>query len=790
MEAFFQEYPFRCVLSLKPLIDYLNTSSTEPGCVKRCMSDDVLEMIKTAPELSAPIENVEVLKRHPDIVQRLMSLVFSPVNWDTEAVAAVVPISTKPIFVSPLFRRLFLNEEGDFIGRMNLDDKSFSHGRAIRAYLFILEKFYGIHESLDYPVIYIVPVPDTGLDRHFKISFDFRFVEARAVNEPKVLTDEERASIREHLTDPEVLREILPPEDFELHGFTLFQAMDVTESEIISALERDLIEQKNIVSRDGFQKIQERLRILFRRPGLVAGLDALKEDQVLQISSGCEMSHCCIFKDSRHIPISEFEGTFYHKALQGHEVIRIPDVHKECAKDHCEPKAAEKEMLQAGIRSLMIAPLHFQETSIGIFHLGSPTPGDFGPMDALLMSRIQPLFSMATKRALDDLDNQVQRIIKEKCTAVHPSVEWRFQKAAFQHLENLRLGRPSEIGPIVFKDVYPLYGVSDIRGSTHERNRAIQRDLSDHLNLARNVILAADEAKSLLILRELAGRVDGHLKRIQAGLGTGDESTVLKFLREEVESVFPNLRGFGLKVIRAIENYESAMDPYVGTVFGLRKDFEESVSILNDRLTTYLDQEEENAQDIFPHYFERHRTDGVDYLIYMGASLMENEEFTQLYLKNLRLWQIKVACGMAWHTEQLKSTLKVPLDTAHLVLVQDAPLSIRFRFDEKRFDVDGAYDIRQEIIKSRLDKALIKGGGERLTQPEKIAIVYSRPDEELEIRHHIDFLRSEGYLNGELEKLELDELQGVQGLKSIRVGVDMASQALSEKVGQIIEQSA
>jgi hypothetical protein len=169
---------------------------------------------------------------------------------------------------------------------------------------------------------------------------------------------------------------------------------------------------------------------------------------------------------------------------------------------------------------------------------------------------------------------------------------------------------------------------------------------------------------------------------------------------------------------------------------------------------------------------------------------MENEEFTQLYLKNLRLWQIKVACGMAWHTEQLKSTLKVPLDTAHLVLVQDAPLSIRFRFDEKRFDVDGAYDIRQEIIKSRLDKALIKGGGERLTQPEKIAIVYSRPDEELEIRHHIDFLRSEGYLNGELEKLELDELQGVQGLKSIRVGVDMASQALSEKVGQIIEQNA
>ena len=220
----------------------------------------------------------------------------------------------------------------------------------------------------------------------------------------------------------------------------------------------------------------------------------------------------------------------------------------------------------------------------------------------------------------------------------------------------------------------------------------------------------------------------------------------------------------------------------MGTVYGLRRDFEESVSILNERLTTYLDQEEADAQAIFPHFFERHRTDGVDYLIYIGASLMEEGDFNNLYLKNLRLWQLKVACGMAWLTEQLKSSLKIPLDTAHLVLVQDTPLSIRFRFDEKRFDVDGAYDIRHEIIKSRLDKAVVKGGRERLTQPGKIAIVYSHPDEALEMGRHIDFLRSEGYLSGDPETLELEDLPGVQGLRSLRVGVNLESQALSQRV--------
>jgi len=602
-------------------------------------------------------------------------------------------------------------------------------------------------------------------------------VEAHAVKEPKALTDQERSLILEHLTEPEVLRDILSPEDFELHGFTLLQAVDVTESEVLSALERDLIDQDSIVSKEGFLRLQQRLRTLFRRPKLVAGLACIQEDQIFLLNTGCEMTRSCIFADSHHVPMSEFVGTVFERAVQGEEIVRVPDLLEEPSR-----KNAEEEMLRMGIRSLMIAPLHYKGKCIGTLDLGSPLPGDLGPMDALLMGQIQPLFSMSIKRALDDLDNRVQGVIKQECTAIHPTVEWRFRKSAIQHLDNLRLGKASELEPIVFKDVYPLYSVSDIRGSTQERNRAIQKDLAEHLNLALEVVLLADEAKPMLILQELAGRIRGRLDRIQAGLGTGDELSVVKFLHEEVESIFSHLKGFGLKVIRAIDAYESAIDPNVGTVYGLRRDFEESVSILNERLTTYLDQEETDAQAIFPHFFERHRTDGVDYLIYIGASLMEGDEFNELYLKNLRLWQLKVACGMAWLTEQLKSSIKVPLDTAHLVLVQDTPLSIRFRFDEKRFDVDGAYDIRHEIIKSRLDKAVIKGRRERLTQPGKIAIVYSHPDEALEMDRHIDFLRSEGYLSGEPETLELEDLPGVQGLRSLRVGVNLESQALSQRV--------
>jgi len=770
-----KEYPFRFTLSLKPLIDYLNKiASASDGAP--CQIDGLQDMLRGAPELNSPIEDLTLLERHRDLIQRLMGLVFSPALWETETIGAVIPFSMKPFLVSPRFERFLVEADGSLKGRVNLDEESFNKGKVIRAYLFILEKFYGIQKRLEYPIIRIVPDPDTGLDRYFNMKLDFRFVDVRAIGGPKTLAEKDRVEILKHLTEPDVIREILPPEDFELQGFTIIQAIDVTESEVLSALERDLIDKESIASQGGFVRLQQRLRTLFRRKDLVASLAAIQEDQILLLNTGCEMTRSCIFADSQHVSIFDFEGTAHERAVKSKEVVLVPDLLEEHSGG-----GAEGDFSEMGIRSLLIAPLIFQDDCIGTLTLGSPGPGDLDPFDALITRQVQPLFAMALMRAMDDLENRVQGVIKEKCTVIHPAVEWRFRKAAIAHLENIRTGQSAEMTPIVFKDVYPLYGISDVRGSTAARNRAIQEDLREHLNLSLKVVQLASEAKPLLILKELVGRNRDRLQEIQAGLGAGDEVSTVKFIREEIEPVFPDLEGFGPKVTHAIETYQSTVDPVLGTIYRRRKEFEESISLLSNNLAAYLDQEEAEAQAVFPHFFERHRTDGVDYLIYAGASLMEHGGYSDLYLKNLRLWQLKVTCGMAWQTEQLKSSLAVPLDTAHLILVQDAPLSIRFRLDEKRFDVDGAYDTRHEIIKSRIDKAVVKGLGERLTQPGKIAIVYSHPGEAEEMRRHVDFLCSEGYLAGEVESLELEDLPGVHGLKCLRVSVDLESSALLER---------
>ena len=145
-----------------------------------------------------------------------------------------------------------------------------------------------------------------------------------------------------------------------------------------------------------------------------------------------------------------------------------------------------------------------------------------------------------------------------------------------------------------------------------------------------------------------------------------------------------------------------------------------------------------------------------------------------------------VACGIAVRAERVKARLPEPLEITQLVLVQHAPLAIRFRFDEKRFDVDGAYNVRYEIMKKRIDKAVVKGTTERLTQPGKIAIVYSQAGEAAEYRDYVSYLQAQGYLLGEVETIELEELQGVSGLRALRVAVNLARER-AESGGAVID---
>jgi hypothetical protein len=762
-------FPFRTEFSLAPLIRFWEHEIAAGASVFAGAARSVLEQVRQAPELTGAVVDPAAVEANKDVIDALMTAVFAPTFQGEEHAAALLPFRLQTFYSTAGFKRLLAGPDGALQFRMDADIALVLQVRILNAYSLILERVYGFDLGIEFPWVAVIKDPDTGLDRHFKLITSRRFLDVEVMGETPILTEADLRRVRSHAADPAVLMELLPADRFVIRGFAVVRAIEVTEPEVLSSIERDLIDKESIVSTERFQELQDKMRALFRRPELELGLAAIEGDRVLTLQFGNRFEHACIFADSMKQKVADFAGSIHDRAAREGRPIIIEDL-----QNYPDRTRVEEGLLSKGYRSVVVAPLFYQGELIGGLKLVSPTPGALNVTHTPQLLQIMPLFAMAVKRSMDELDNRVQAVIKQRCTNIHPVVEWRFRQAVLSMLEGPKAGTDagSEMEPIIFRDVHPLYALSDIRGSSNHRAWAIQGDLLAQLGLARDVLEAAHRARPMPILDQIRHRIATHADAVELRMGAGDEAGVVAFLRREVETLYEHLESYGSDVRERIETYRAALDPQLGAVGKRRRAFEDTVGLINETILAYLEAEERSAQALSPHFFEMQRTDGVDYSIYAGNALLEDGGFVPLHLKNLRLWQLIVACGIAVHVERVKPRMAEPLEITNLILVQHAPLAIRFRFDEKRFDVDGAYNVRYEIMKKRIDKAVVRGSTERLTQPGSIAIVYSQPSEAAEYRDYIAYLHSQGYLHGEVENLELEELQGVPGLRALRVAVD------------------
>jgi hypothetical protein len=188
-------------------------------------------------------------------------------------------------------------------------------------------------------------------------------------------------------------------------------------------------------------------------------------------------------------------------------------------------------------------------------------------------------------------------------------------------------------------------------------------------------------------------------------------------------------------------------------------------------LNDFFENAADELQQIYPCYFEKFRTDGVEYDIYVGQSIAPKIAFLKEHLQKMKRWQLESMIKVVQLTHELKPAMAYPLQTTHLLFVHPQTIDISFRKDERRFDVEGAYNIRYHIIKKRIDKVSILDSDERLTQPGKIALVYFDERDAQEYMEYIKHLQEQNLLLYDLEELELESLQGVNGLKALRVGV-------------------
>jgi hypothetical protein len=723
----------------------------------------MVNVMQKYPELIEGFSDESLLEKYKDQIDLILDPLFPEPLLSNEIKAASIPFSFTSFKFTTRFEKI-LNDAGeDYVLRArNFEDDHFY----IAACTWILAVVHNYYIDLKRPFYFDIPNKN-GQKRNFRAAFNSDMGEVIPTKNAPEITENDIKILLDSFDNINVWKEKFPPNSYIFKGFGIMNLFDVTADETISAININLLRSDENLLKD----LRKNLARFYNIKDLMLGFSIFEKfSENLELAK-IKKSESLILDGQHEISCNNFFcGNILDEVFKKQKSVAISDVEK--YGEITNQNGFYKSLKSKGIGSIIIIPI--KETNnkdVAIIEIASPRPFELNSINQHKFEDILPVFESTVERASKEHQNILEATIQEHYTSIHPSVKWRFYEAA-EKFHNAKYEKQPNIkmDEIVFENVYPLFGQLDIKGSSTARNNAIQEDLTTQLNIAVDVLKEALKKEELPIYDELMFRIKEYLGSIEKGLKSGDEVGILSFLKSEVYPAFNHISQINKSLSKKITVYKNRLDPDLQVIYEKRKEYEQSVTILNDKLALFLDKKQEEAQVMFPHYYERYKTDGVEYNMYIGQSLVKNKTYEDLYLYNLRLWQLQIMYEMENVAYATRDEMDHELRIASLILVHGNPLAIKFRMDEKQFDVDGAYNIRYEIIKKRIDKAFIKGTKERITVPGKIAIIYSQDNDAFEYLKYIRFLQSKQFF-GKVEKLEVEDLQGVSGLKALRVEV-------------------
>jgi len=760
-----KQMPVKQLISFDKYLRKYDSYAKSKDPFKMARAKEVLEAQAPFPELREGFEDPSLLKKYDKVIKVILQDSFSEILTDNEIKVGSIPF--QDVFFNPSSRfQKILKEAGKIFKPELVLNEGMEY---ILSCVWILKVHYGFDFDIGRPYFYRIP-DSNGVLRHYRVMYNADFIEIFPNGNSLEVTQEDVDELLENPDNVELWKQKIPPNSFVSKGFVISNMFDVTTEFAISDIKSELISANKRSSDDFMIDLQETFQSFFKIPDLAVGFVKYNSetDQLERIKGKNMDSFLLCDKETEECQDALCEGS-YEQLINKNDYFTIPDVEKYYKMSKGGPPY--KNLHDNGIKSAIFAPIASDGKVMGVLEIVSQRKNELNGVNAIKLEDIMPYIEAAVVRSKIEEENLIDAVIQNECTTIHPSVYWRFREEAKIFIEEGLEGNVPTFQEITFKNVIPLYGQVDISGSSNARNEAIQKDLKIQLSAISEIVKGAWKNHKLPIYEELIFRVKSYIEEISDILHTNSEQAVFDFVQTEINPVLEFLHTSDKSLRKLIDPYKETINPETESYYNHRRNYDESVMRINKKFVNVLDKRQEEAQEMFPHYFERYKTDGVEHNMYIGSTISKTESYNELYLNNLRLWQLQVMCEMENKYYHLRPKLPVQLDVTSLILVYSTPLSIRFRMDEMKFDVDGTYNARYEIIKKRIDKSFIKGTSERLTQKGKLSIVYSQKKDEQEYLRYIRFLKSKGFFTDNIEIVELQGLQGVTGLKAIRAEI-------------------
>ncbi|MEN8817452.1 MAG: GAF domain-containing protein [Nonlabens sp.] len=753
-------------LTFKKIVDhYKSRLVNEESNFKKLYISSILRFVDENEELISGIQ-LDELSRFEESISILLSDLFPAALSKNEIKAATIPFTDILFNKTERLENIIDNAGPDFT--LNLrKDSQFDMFRISCG--IILNQVYD--QSIDLSRPMHVYIPDkNGHKRTYRVTYNADFIDVKINDDSYLLSEEDVKNLLRMPDDQKFWNKCFPKFSYTFSGFVIISLTDVTIDAAISDLKTILLDTNS--KKDQTSKIESIFRNIFNLENLRVGFTSYDHrEQSFEINTYNETESFIL----GNISESDCNGVLcadsYEHLISNSEPLVITDVEDYATK--IKNKFLTDNLLKKGIQSAIFYPITKSSRLIGVLEIVSIKKFALNSFNASKIDDVSGYIKAALVRSEQEYDNSLKALIQTECTSIHPSVQWKFEKESRRILKARNTGSSNEyFKDISFQDIHPLYGQIDIVGSSDARNEAIKRDLIDQLDQVGEIFAFAKAYEKLPIYDQISYRVKEYRNELEQGtIDANSERDIIKLLTDEINPVMKHLLKLSPNIIELVTNYQSQIELSSGVIYKKRNDYDNTVQAINEALSHTIDQRQKEAQQIFPHFFERFKTDGVEHNIYIGSSIATDQEFNVVYLYNLRLWQLQTMIEMENRFYALQENLPEVIQAASMILVFDNTLSIRYRIDEKRFDVDGTYNARYEVIKKRIDKANIKGTKERITQKGKIAIIYTNKETQREYLRYISFLQHNKLLGKEIEHLELEDVQGVVGLKAIRVNV-------------------
>ncbi|WPR70941.1 GAF domain-containing protein [Flavobacterium sp. NG2] len=763
----FTESPFKTQISFHKLIESLEQIALTDVDYRSNYAKALLKEIEFVPEFRTGIEDYSVITKHEKLLKNLLADLFPTALTKNEIKAITVPFQNLTFNFTERFTKILEHAGTTF--DMNIRD--FDENQLyILSCILILNTHYGQKFDYNKPLFYDIP-DENGILKHYRILYNADFIEISPTSDSPILTPEDIDLLKDNYEDIALWKSKFPQNSWNLKGFGIVSLFDASVESAISNLKTNLLKSDNNENKNS-EGIQTIFRTIFKIPDLRVGFIMYNEEENKftkpPYNNNKEATSYILCEKEEESCQNAIFGCSLQTLLEDKKPFIISDIDSFSKKTTNTSFA--NHLLKQNIKSCILAPVIKEKKLLGIIELVSSQPKVLNSINVNNLDLLLPYVVDTLDRYNIDLQNQIEAIIQREYTAIHSSVYWKFRNEAQKYYQTQSPSKDYIFKEITFKEVYPLYGQIDIKSSSEHRNETVKEDLKNQISHLLELLNYLTTNNKLELLEQRIFELESYAKELKLELKADTEQQIQHYIQRKIHPILSNAKNDEKQQL-LMDSYFAELDPKTDLFYHSRRKFDEAMSIINKKMASVLDKEQQEAQKLFPHYFERFKTDGVEHNLYIGQSITPNQKFDMIYLNNLRLWQLLTLCKMELEHHRLKSILPYKLDVTSLILVFSSPLSIRFRMDEKRFDVDGTYNARYEVVKKRIDKAHIKGTQERITQTEKITIVYSHQNEESEYLKYIEYLQFKKIIEPTVEKFDIEELQGVSGLKAMRIKV-------------------